>query len=109
MQRKQSISHETCRNIDLILIKTVVVANGITLIAVHHKFLTPLFDLSVGKFEFNYDMHYDHDVMVGVFSNARLYDLTNYPFTYDPSKTRRASLQDQETLTRYEIIGIREN
>jgi hypothetical protein len=32
-------------------------------------------------------MYYDHDVIFGKFSNARAYDLTNYPFSYDPATT----------------------
>jgi hypothetical protein len=62
-------------------VKTIVIAHGITLIAVHHQYFTPLFDLSVGKFVYTYDMYYDHDVMVGEFSNAKMFDLTGYPFT----------------------------
>ena len=87
----------------------MVVANGITVIAAHHKYYTPLFDLSVGRFEFHYDMHYDHDVMVGDFSNARAFDLTSYPFTQDPRVTKRASLADIDSYRRYEIIGIRDS
>ena len=90
------------------MVKTNLIANGIQLIAVHHQYFTPLFDLSVGKFVFNYDMHYDHDVMVGDFSNAKIFDLTNYPFTNDPSHTQKASLQNVESFSRYEIVGIRE-
>ena len=56
-------------------------ASGLTVIAVHHQFYTPLFELKVGKSFFGYNMHYDHDVITGDFSNARLFDLTAYPFT----------------------------
>lgn len=79
-----------------------------TLIAVHHEYLTPLFEISVGQSAFIYDMHYDHDYMSGNFVNARVCDLTNYPFTHDPSKTPRASLRNIDSFSRYEIIGIRD-
>lgn len=36
---------------------------------------------------FGYDMHYDHDKIYARFSDARAYDLTNYPFTIDPTTT----------------------
>jgi hypothetical protein len=62
-----------------------VKAEGLTLIAIHNQFYTPMFDLTVGSAEFQHLMHYDHDVIIGEFSNARLYDLTNYPLTLDPA------------------------
>jgi hypothetical protein len=39
-------------------------------------------------------MHYDHDVIIGDFTDAKVFDLTNYPLTLDPSKTKKASLKD---------------
>jgi len=63
----------------------------------------------VGRFEFIYLMHYDHDEMIGVFSNARANDLTSYPFTQDPRVTKKASLGDIDTYSRLEIIGIRDS
>lgn len=109
-KRKDSYQqkHETCKTVNLILVKTKLIAHGITLIAIHHEYYTPLFDLSVGKFVYTYDMYYDHDVMTGEFSNAKMFDLTNYPFTHDPSKTEKASLERCDSFQRYEIIGIRE-
>jgi hypothetical protein len=38
-------------------------------------------------------MHYDHDVIYGDISNAKAYDLTNYPITIDPSKAIKGSLK----------------
>jgi hypothetical protein len=58
------ISHEeTCKTVELILVKVNVEVNGLTLITLHHEYLTPVFDLTVGKFIFGYHMHYDHDVI----------------------------------------------
>jgi hypothetical protein len=66
-------------------------------------------------------MHYDHDVIIGDFSNARLYDLTNYPLTLDPSVQPKARLSDffenqdnsefipqPAIIKRQEVIGIRD-
>ncbi len=70
---------------NLILVKVIVKAEGLTLIAVHNLYHTPVFELSVGSAEFKHLMFYDHDVIRGDFSNARVYDLTSYPLTIDPS------------------------
>ena len=52
-------------------------------------------------------MFYDHDVMEGRFGNGRVYDLTNYPKTIDPTTAKKASLWEIEELSRQEILGIR--
>ena len=54
-------------------------------------------------------MFYDHDEMDGSFGNARVYDLTNYPKTLDPSIALPASLHNIDTLERQEIIGLRQD
>lgn len=41
-------------------------------------------------------MFYDHDIMNGDFDNARVFDLTGYPFTDDPRKTSKASLHNYD-------------
>ena len=99
---------ENCQTVDLILVKTHVEASGLTIIAIHHEYLTPLFDMSVGKTTFCHNMHYDHDYMMANFLNARVYDLTNYPFTINPESAPKASLSNVDTFSRYEIIGIRD-
>ena len=68
----------------MILIKVLVKAEGLTFIAIHNQYYTPLFELSVGSAEFEHLMYYDHDIIIGDFSNAKIYDLTNYPLTLDP-------------------------
>ena len=85
---------ETCNTVNLILVKVIVKAEGLNLIAVHNIYHTPVFELSVGSAEFSHHMHYDHDVIRGDFSNARLYDLTCYPLTIDPTNQQKASLSD---------------
>lgn len=63
-QFKKILFHEeTCKTVELILVKVNVEVNGLTLITLHHEYLTPVFDLTVGKFIFGYHMHYDHDVI----------------------------------------------
>ena len=76
----------------MILIKLNVIANGLNLFAVHHIFYNPVFEMSVGKFEFGYDMHYDHDIISGNLENARVFDLTGYPLTINPEKAHKLSL-----------------
>ena len=84
-------------------------ARGLTLIALHNVFYTPLFELCVGKSVFGYAMHFDHDVIRGDFENARVYDLTNYPNTIDPETAPKGCLKDIDSYKRLEIIGIRDS
>ena len=52
-------------------------------------------------------MFYDHDVIDGTFGNVKVYDLTDYPHTLDPTKVEKASLRSFDNLKRQEIIGLR--
>jgi hypothetical protein len=45
-------------------------------------------------------MFYDHDIIFGDCSNARAFDLTNYPKTFDPAKTPKASLKHLDKFSR---------
>lgn len=45
-------------------------------------------------------MCYDHDIIKGEFSNARVYDLTNHPQTLDPTKIEKACLNKLNALVR---------
>ena len=67
--------------------KVEVDAQGISILNVHHLYpLVPIFITQVGRNIFNYDMHYDHDIITADFTNVKIFDCTRYPRTIDPRK-----------------------
>lgn len=52
----------------------------------HNKYGTPFVKLKVGETTFDYDMYVDHHGIAGSLGGIRLYDMSNYPYTYSPNK-----------------------
>jgi hypothetical protein len=76
---------QSCNDVKIILIKVEVHTSGLRVLNLHHEYhRAPVFEMSVGNSVFTYDMYYDHDIMNGDFSQVYMYDLTNYPQTYNP-------------------------
>jgi hypothetical protein len=57
-------------------------------------------------------MFYDHDIISGSFGNVHLYDLTNYPYTNDPTTYKskiKPNLDNIDFLFKQEIIGLKDS
>ena len=80
--------------------KTFVSAQGLCIMALHHQYFTPVFEIEVGLSQFNYHMHYDHDVIDGTLTDCKVFDLTNYPRTLDPSTAEKASISKRHLYQR---------
>lgn len=54
MQDGENINQklESCLNIELILVKVNVEAQGLSIISIHHLYYTPFYELTVGKSNF---------------------------------------------------------
>jgi len=60
--------------------------------------------MAVGPSCFLYEMHYDHDILDGLFKNIVVYDFTSYPKTINPRESSKASLNNYN-IAKQEIIG----
>ncbi|CDW82625.1 ph domain containing protein [Stylonychia lemnae] len=105
---QKKVDVQTCKSINLILIKAIINASGISIVNCHHKYRTPLFEMNIGDSKFSYEMHYDHDIIEGTFTDFIVYDLTSYPKTIDPRNAEQADLNKISKLEKREIIGCRD-
>ena len=83
---------QSCRTIEKILVKTIIEAEGLDILNVHHKYYTPFLEMIIGYSNFKHKMFYDHDIMEGSFGNVWIYELTNHPKTIIPAIAEKGSL-----------------
>lgn len=67
-------------DVKVILIRVDVRTEGLQILNLHHEWHeAPVFEMSIGRSSFVFDMFYDHLIMRGDFTHIFLYDLTSYP------------------------------
>ncbi|CDW90143.1 vacuolar protein sorting-associated protein vps13 [Stylonychia lemnae] len=94
---------QNCQNIPNILMKVKAKLDLLKIVLIHPINQTyPIATISLGKFDINYHMCYDHDIYKGKFDEFKIYDHTNFPLTLDPRKNYL-----QKEYPNHEILGIR--
>ena len=95
----------TCNNFPKAKIKVFVSLGFCYLSGLHHVYMTPFLGLRVMKSHFKFDLFGDHDVMQVKLGRIRLFDLTNWPFTQNPTRINcRGDLKPE-----IEILGFYED
>ena len=94
---------QNCQMIPYNLMRVTTKLDRLKIVLIHPINQTyPIFTMSFGKFELDYQMYYDHDLYRGSIGDFRIYDNTNYPLTLDPSK-----IYCQKEYPQHEILGLR--